>query len=163
LDETLVHTETWTKGKQYDNIILFHQPIRQPTYDEESEAASTEDNDIILGINIRPNIKILIDHLRSKNFNIGVFSAGKCNYVEAVLKAVHLDKQIDLVLARDFCISFDQFFIKDLDIFPLDWEVKLIDNCIYSFSKNLDRGLLMTSFYDSKTDNEVEYIIKAFN
>jgi len=158
LDETLVHSEIWRSGVNYDKQIVIHQAIENNLEGNNNETMLP----ILLGVNVRPMIKSFIELLEKENYNIGIFSAGEENYVRAILKELCLEKHFKLVLTREFCIKVKDFYIKDLDVFPRQWEVKLIDNCIFSFCTNLSQGLLVSTYFDSKKEMEIENLMTLF-
>lgn len=157
LDETLIHTESYIESKKnlYDKIISF------VTTNEEGK-----ENIDYYGVFVRPKVEDFLIWAKN-NFSLAIFTASEMNYAEKVLKEVDLLKYFDFVLDRSYTIEVKGFMVKDMSIFNSTYDklnALLVDNNIYSFANSLKQGILISSFYDDKNDDELkelkEYIEK---
>ena len=96
----------------------------------------------------------------NKYFEVGIFTASVKEYADAVISYLDPDnKLIKFRLYRNNCINFnDSFTIKDLRIFPnIDLKkIVLLDNSMYSFTTQINNGILINSFFNDKNDNELQ-------
>lgn len=144
LDETLVHAdfEGEFPSSSYDANITFRG----------------NDEQITVGIFIRNCLNEFLQEV-SKEFEIGVFTASKKEYADSVLN--YLDPQniyFKFRLYRNNCINVNGASIKDLRIFKnsIKYEnVVIVDNSMYSFANQLSNGILINSFFNDKTDNDL--------
>lgn len=148
LDETLIHSETFEESRKnlYDKIISF--PI---TNDEGKEEIET------YGIFIRPKVEEFLNWVK-QHFTLAIFTAAEMNYAEKVLKVVGIFDYFETILDRSSTINVKGFMVKDMSIFNSTYEklnALLIDNNIYSFSNSLKQGILISSFYEDKNDDEL--------
>ena len=145
LDETLIHAEypiKTTNINKYDTIIRFKS-------DDEYEE---------LGIYLRTGVRQFLSFLNC-HFNIAIFTASEKVYADTIIRYLDPNKNIfKFCLYRNHCINVnDLICIKDLRIID-NIDIKktvLIDNNIYSFSSQLNNGILINSFYDDKNDIEL--------
>ena len=145
LDETLIHAEYPIKTaniNKYDTIIRFKS-------DDEYEE---------LGIYLRTGVRQFLSFLNC-HFNIAIFTASEKVYADTIIRYLDPNKNIfKFCLYRNHCINVnDLICIKDLRIID-NIDIKktvLIDNNIYSFSSQLNNGILINSFYDDKNDIEL--------
>lgn len=145
LDETLIHAEYPIK---VENINKYDTIIRFKTDNEYEE----------LGIYLRTGVRQFLSFL-SCHFNIAIFTASEKVYADAIIRYLDPNKNIfKFCLYRNHCINVnDLICIKDLRIID-NIDIKktvLIDNNIYSFTSQLNNGILINSFYDDKTDIEL--------
>lgn len=148
LDETLIHSEIFDESRQslYDKIVSF--PI---TTEEGKEEIET------FGIFIRPKVEEFLKWVK-QHFTLAIFTAAEMNYAEKVLKVVGIFDYFETILDRSSTINVKGFMIKDMSIFNSTYEklnALIIDNNIYSFSNSLKQGILISSFYEDKNDNEL--------
>lgn len=141
LDETLIHADI-------DNI-----------YPECDFQIEIELNQIkaLIKIILRPYLYDLLEYA-SEFFNIIIFTAGTKDYADKIIDYIDPNKKyIKHRLYRDSCFEFHNFYIKDLNLInEIDLkQVIIVDNCIFSFMKNLRNGILVTSFYNNKSDDEL--------
>ena len=145
LDETLIHSDTLGQFDKHDAVInLF-----------------LDDSEIEFGLLIRPYCIEFLE-FASANFNVILFTAGHKLYAEAVLKYLDPNKQyFHLTLFRDSCIEFRSFFIKDLSILPTfgPKDLVIVDNCLFSFAKNLSNGILISTYYCDENDYELNNLV----
>jgi Dullard-like phosphatase family protein len=144
LDETLIHSEYDIKDKdinKYDSIIRY----------KDNSSGSNELYEV--GIFIRNGVKKFLSIL-NEYFVVGVFTASEKDYADAIIK--YLDpnnKIIKFCLYRNNCININDLInIKDLRIIKdidLDKTV-LIDNNMYSFTTQLNNGILIIHFMEIK-------------
>lgn len=141
LDETLIHADI-------DNIY--------PDCDFQIEIELNQIKALIKII-LRPYLYDLLEYA-SEFFNIIVFTAGTKDYADKIIDYIDPNKKyIKNRLYRDSCFEFHNFYIKDLNLIS-DIDLKqviIVDNCIFSFMKNLRNGILVTSFYNNKSDDEL--------
>lgn len=95
----------------------------------------------------------------SRIYEVFVFTASNSCYADAVLD--HIDpgkKYISHRLYRESCIQTQQgMYVKDLRVIGnrnLD-DMLLVDNASYSFGLQLDSGVPIIPFYDSRQDIEL--------
>lgn len=143
LDETLIRCDfPINPYKQYDFVI------------EEME----------FGIHIRPNLINFLEET-SKLFNLVIFSAGNNQYVETILKKANIRDYFYLVLTKSECIKVsDEIYIKDLTIIEElnkqiflslsnSKEIIIVDNNMLSFAKQIEQGILISSYIGNKNDD----------
>ena len=157
LDETLVHCQA-KNIEECQHII---------------EVKISEYKKAKIGVNIRPNWEKALDII-SKDYIIVVFTASHSLYANAVLNFMDKeDKYFKYRLFRNNCTSVNingsYTYIKDLSVFK-DIDLKdmiIIDNSVVSFAFNLDNGLPILPYYNSKKDNELlccaYYLISIFD
>lgn len=95
----------------------------------------------------------------SKLFEVFVFTASNSCYADVVLDYLDPErKMISHRLYRESCVQIPNgMFIKDLRVIGgRDIEnMVLVDNASYSFGLQLDQGVPIVPFYDSKQDIEL--------
>ena len=180
LDETLIHAdfdEEFSKD-EYDKIIKFKaknevEDEKREKNIEDSDSTScclseAEDDDIhTVGIFVRNGVKDFLEEV-NKYFEVGIFTASVKEYADAVISFLDPEnKLIKFRLYRNNCINFnDSFTVKDLRIFNnVDLKkIVLLDNSMYSFASQINNGILINTFINDKSDNELynalEYLIK---
>ena len=187
LDETLIHSDfnleyINDKRIKYDAIIKFKET--QEEFEENSEdyydkirkkfdiPFLNEEREYKVGIFVRKGAKEFLTEV-SKYFEVGIFTASVKEYADAVIDFLDPNKNlIKFRLYRNNCINVnDRIFVKDLRIIKgVDiTDIILLDNSIYSFSAQLNNGILVNSFYNDKNDIELynvlgyllNYIVKA--
>ena len=149
LDETLVHAEYPIEKEninKYDTIIRFKS---ENEYEE-------------IGVFLRTGVRQFLSFL-SCHFNIAIFTASEKPYADAIIRYLDPNKNIfKFCLYRNHCINVnDLICIKDLRIID-NIDIKktvLIDNNIYSFTSQLNNGILINSFYDDKNDIELYNVL----
>ena len=100
----------------------------------------------------------------SKLFEIIIFTASNSCYADVVLD--YLDPERRLIshrLYRESCVQMSNgMFIKDLRVIGgRDIEqMVLVDNASYSFGFQLEQGIPVVPFYDSKQDIELLTLAK---
>lgn len=189
LDETLIHTDFEEifeddENIKYDAKISFyseekenglnrHCNLEKDENDNESEITDEESKDDsnkkvlnIVGIFLRPGVKKFLKEV-SENFEVGIFTASVPEYADAVIKYLDPEnKYIKFRLYRNNCVNVgDLLRVKNLNIIkniPLK-KVVLVDNNIYSFTAQLNNGILINSFYTDKKDNELANVLSYLN
>lgn len=147
LDETLIHTEHFLEKNEnrYDKTFLM--PFINSQGEKEEEK---------MGVYIRPGVYDFLDWVKNY-FKLVIFTAAQKSYAEKVLEVTELSKYFEFVYAREYSISVKGFAVKDLSIFNSKYEKLnslIVDNNIFSFANSLSQGVLISSFYDDKTDEE---------
>lgn len=172
LDETLIHADfdeeyAEDKSLKYDTIIKFitKNENAYENFEDEIEEEKTEEEEEIehsVGIFVRNGVKEFLEEV-NQYFDIGIFTASAKEYADAVIAFLDPDKKlIKYRLYRNNCINFnDSFSIKDLRILKgVDLKnVILVDNSMYSFTTQLQNGILINSFYCDKNDTELYNVL----
>jgi len=138
LDETLAHC----------SIKNVHLSDYQITIVQENGMET------LIGVNIRPHTISCLTEL-SKYFELIVFTASHRNYADRVIDIFDPSRTLfSHRLFRDSCIQINKgLYIKDLRILNRDLsKVLLVDNFILSFAFQLDNGVPIIPFYNSKAD-----------
>lgn len=141
LDETLIHTDFDYKFDKHDVYLKL----------------TLEDNmESILPINIRPYLYEFLE-FTTNHFEIAVFSASCKEYAEMITKHLDPDKRFfRYVFSRESCIIYKKLYLKFIDIFDVNPKnCVIVDNSLFSFAYNLSNGILVTSFYDDKDDDDL--------
>ena len=142
LDETLIHADFDAKYTGHDYTITFMY----------------EDEKVNVPIFIRPNLNEFLESV-NELFEIVIFTAAKKEYADAVLNFLDPDsKFFKLRFYRENCINIkNKVFIKDLRIFKNrnQENIIILDNSMYSFGNQLSNGILINSFYNDKSDKEL--------
>ena len=187
LDETLVHADfdeefANKENIKYDAKITFYSEDnsekrekidKNEKYEKDlvDESILTDDdskdlsNSKILntvGIFLRPGVKQFLEEV-SKYFEVGIFTASVPEYADAVINYLDPEnKFIKFRLYRNNCINVkDLLRVKNLKIFqniPLK-KIILVDNNMYSFTPQLNNGILINSFIYDKDDNELANVL----
>jgi len=148
LDETLVHCES-NNFENCEIILPFH----------------IKSSFKKLGINLRPNLKKALLEIK-KYFLIVVYTASHKILAEPILDFIDPQKTIfSSRLYRHNCyqtmLENEIIYIKDLRIFN-NFDLKnilIVDNCVISFTFQLDNGIPMLPFYNNKNDDELMILV----
>ena len=144
LDETLIHADldyTYEGKIKYDTVLYFD---------------SDEENNIPIPLIIRPEMYQFLNYA-SKEFDLVIFTASDQQYADTIINYIEKDKKyFKMRLYRNNCIFIEPgLYIKDLRIFS-DYkkmeDIIILDNSLFSFANQLNNGILITSFFDDKTD-----------
>ncbi|OMJ86642.1 hypothetical protein SteCoe_11791 [Stentor coeruleus] len=139
LDETLVHSS--------------QQPIENP---DNIVTLSNGTNTRTFFVKYRPG---LMEFLRKvlKVFELVIYTASTKEYAEQVINKLDPQRKIlKYRLYRDDCIQIGGHFVKDLSRLGRDLsQVVILDNSITSFAHHLDNGILILSWFDDPSDNEL--------
>jgi Dullard-like phosphatase family protein len=178
LDETLIHADfneefANDENIKYDAVISFYSEEKssndlkddddQSTIsDDDSKDYSYERKLNTVGIFLRPGVKLFLEEV-SKYFEVGIFTASVPEYADAVINYLDPDnKFIKFRLYRNNCINVgDLLRVKNLKILkniPLN-KIILVDNNMYSFTPQLNNGILINSFFNDKNDNELSNVL----
>ena len=151
IDETLVHSDIdftlKEKNKTYDTILHFN---------------SEDETNIPIPLIIRPGTKKFLD-FAVKEFELVVFTASEKQYADAIVDYIEKDKKyFKMRLYRDHCLFIEPgLYIKDLRIFS-DFkkleDIIILDNSLFSFTNQLNNGILITSFFDDMNDTFLENV-----
>jgi Dullard-like phosphatase family protein len=184
LDETLIHADfdeefANSQSIKYDNKISFYSEENcldrnsllkdddnESTSDDDSKDYSNEKILNVVGIFLRPGVRQFLEEV-SKNFDVGIFTASVPEYANAVINYLDPDnKFIKFRLYRNNCVNVGNLLkVKNLNIFkniPIK-KIIMLDNNIYSFSAQLNNGILINSFYNDKNDNELSNVLNYLN
>ena len=177
LDETLIHSDfnleyLNDKKVKYDTIIKFKdtesdfEENYEDYYDMRRKKLKhelfNEEKEYKVGVFIRKGAKEFLTEV-SKYFVIGIFTASVKAYADAVIDYLDPNKNlIQFRLYRNNCINVnDKIFVKDLRIIKgVDIkDIILLDNSIYSFSAQINNGILVNSFFNDKNDIELYNVL----
>jgi Dullard-like phosphatase family protein len=122
-----------------------------------------------VGINIRPYLKETLDIL-SKNYIMIIYTASHQSYADAVVDYIDPEKKyFKQRLYRQNCLRVQMeeefIYVKDLRLLE-NIDLKrtiIIDNSLLSFAFQLDNGIPILPYYDSKSDNEFISLINYLN
>ena len=121
-----------------------------------------EEKEYKVGVFIRKGAKEFLTEV-SKYFVVGIFTASVKAYADAVIDYLDPNKNlIQFRLYRNNCINVnDKIFVKDLRIIKgIDIkDIILLDNSIYSFSAQINNGILVNSFFNDKNDIELYNVL----
>ena len=177
LDETLIHSDfnleyLNDKKVKYDTIIKFKdtesdfEENYEDYYDMRRKKLKhelfNEEKEYKVGVFIRKGAKEFLTEV-SKYFVVGIFTASVKAYADAVIEYLDPNKNlIQFRLYRNNCINVnDKIFVKDLRIIKgIDIkDIILLDNSIYSFSAQINNGILVNSFFNDKNDIELYNVL----
>ena len=177
LDETLIHSDfnleyLNDKKVKYDTIIKFKdtesdfEENYEDYYDMRRKKLKhelfNEEKEYKVGVFIRKGAKEFLTEV-SKYFVVGIFTASVKAYADAVIDYLDPNKNlIQFRLYRNNCINInDKIFVKDLRIIKgIDIkDIILLDNSIYSFSAQINNGILVNSFFNDKNDIELYNVL----
>jgi CTD small phosphatase-like protein 2 len=177
LDETLIHSDfnleyLNDKKVKYDTIIKFKdtesdfEENYEDYYDMRRKKLKhelfNEEKEYKVGVFIRKGAKEFLTEV-SKYFVVGIFTASVKAYADAVIDYLDPNKNlIQFRLYRNNCINVnDKIFVKDLRIIKgIDIkDIILLDNSIYSFSSQINNGILVNSFFNDKNDIELYNVL----
>ena len=138
----------------------------ESTSDDDSKDYSNEKILNVVGIFLRPGVRQFLEEV-SKNFEVGIFTASVPEYANAVINYLDPDnKFIKFRLYRNNCVNVGNLLkVKNLNIFKNipNKKIIMLDNNIYSFSAQLNNGILINSFYNDKNDNELSNVLNYLN
>jgi CTD nuclear envelope phosphatase 1 len=149
IDETLVHSE-----------LIVEQNVPRPdkahiSYDRKLEFPNPNGTFDVYGIRYRPFLMEFL-HRMSKLYDLALYTASAQDYGNAV--ANELDPAGTLFVARLFrenCLHVNGVNVKSMKNFEGS-DVYLVDNLIYSFPFDLDKGIPICPFVDDTMDVELK-------
>lgn len=145
LDETLIHSEEKKPGVKYDAELQLTNPRGIVEH---------------IGVRIRPYCTEFLERM-SQKFEVVVFTAGKQEYAEQVIKKLDPhNKYFTFSLFRQNCSKAHQFHIKDFRVIG-NRKIKnmvLVDNLLYSFAANFENGIPIKPYIMGKDDWELMYL-----
>ena len=149
IDETLVHSE-----------LIVEQNVPKPekadvAYDRQLKFPNPNGTFDVYGIRFRPFLMEFL-HRMSKLYDLALYTASAEDYGNAV--ANELDPAGTLFVARLFrqhCIHVNGVNVKSMKNFEGN-DAYLVDNLIYSFPFDLDRGIPICPFVDDAMDVELK-------
>ena len=155
LDETLVHCTGDIK-------------LKKETYQHSINLTLPGNKEVTLGINIRPFWKKTMNLIK-RHYHIVIFTASHQAYADAVLDFMDPNKKyFKYRLYRNNCslVNVDgaQFYVKDLDIFNEDYDLKdivIIDNSVLSFIYHLENGIPIVPYYNEDKDGAL-YVVGLY-
>lgn len=140
LDETLIHSDINNEFDCAETVISINV---------NNESSS-------FGLIVRPYVSEFLQ-FASERFNLVIFTAGVKDYADPIIDYLDPDNTyFALRLYRDSCTQYENFFIKDLTILNIPIEqCVLLDNCIYSFAKDVQSGILISTFHNNMEDKDL--------
>ena len=155
LDETLVHCTGDIK-------------LNKETYQHSIDFTLPGNKEVTMGINIRPFWKKTLNLIK-RHYHIVIFTASHQAYADAVLDFMDPNKKyFKYRLYRNNCslVNVDgaQFYVKDLDIFNEDYDLKdivIIDNSVLSFIYHLENGIPIVPYYNEDKDGSL-YVVGLY-
>ncbi len=154
MDETLIHSEEYDHNKdqrghpkRYDFVIEMQSGNRKQK----------------IGVYIRPYCLEFLQRLK-QNFEVVIFTAARQDYADKILDK--LDPRGTIFSGRMYrqnCTVVDGTHIKDFTVVKNrnKQDMMLVDNLIYSYAGDLERGIHISNFYDDKSDRELEYLAEV--
>jgi len=156
LDETLAHSE-YKNIKNSQHILTIKLP---------------SEKSVKIGLNIRPHLMEALKEI-SQNYYIVIYTASDHHYADTVLDFIDKNKEFfKYRLYRRNCKfmkdKFDdkiKFYCKDLEIFEgIDLkDMVIIDNSILSYALQLNNGIPIMPYKDSKNDFELMFLAGYLN
>lgn len=124
----------------------------------------------LIDVNLRPFLHEALAYFREKNFQICVYTAGKREYAEPILREIEKEnKYFSQILYRDSCVDVrlnnSNFFLKDLKkLENCDLgKTFLVDNSLLSFTLQLDNGIPICDYTgtieEQKNDQELVVLL----
>lgn len=174
LDETIVHTEIINISEidlsNYDKYNIntnngFFFLNKHDKQDNSSVITSFYDDEIkeivYFKVFFRPNLSEFLKEVKGFSFEIGIFTASLKIYADTIIdlieKYFNLNNTFSFRLYKESCIKIGQATIKDLRVIVncSISDIIIVDNSLYSFMNQLSNGILVTSYYNNKNDNEL--------
>lgn len=155
LEQTLIHSVVNPQeNKNFDDVIETEIEMKK----------------VKIGIRIRPYLKEALQEI-SKNFILVVFSHKKKIYSDILINYIDPDNTVfKLRLYRENCLKIEsadgeKFYIKDLRIFDTipTSRIIIIDKSVISFAFQIDNGIPILPFTESRTDNELKILVSYLN
>jgi CTD small phosphatase-like protein 2 len=145
MDETIIHSEEWKAGVNYDEVVEIINPM-----------GKTEK----IGVFVRPYCLEFLERM-AKKFEIVIMTAAREDYASKVINLLDpTGKLVSGRLYRQHCSNADGSLVKDFRVIgnrKLE-NIILVDNLIYSFAANLDNGIHIKSYVSGRDDYELEYL-----
>lgn len=146
LDETLVHSDfDLLYPGTYDTTVTFEDTLTKEK--------------ISVGVYFRKDLEQFLRTMKSF-FELAIFTSSVKEYADAIIDSFDKSNEFfSFRLYRESCIYLNNVYIKDLNVVSeYGYELKdvvLVDNSLYSFAGQINNGILISSFYDSKDDCEL--------
>jgi CTD small phosphatase-like protein 2 len=145
LDETLVHCSTDASEIRNPDFI-FHVEFQGVVY--------------TVNCRKRPGVDEFLEYVRGR-FEVVVFTASQKVYADKLLDI--LDASHEVIhhrVFRDDCTNVEGNYLKDLSVLGRDLRsVLIVDNSPQAFAFQLDNGVPILSWFDSRSDRELYKII----
>lgn len=153
MDETLVHCSKNNIGEHKLKI-----PVSKKEFIDVSK--NNINKKFQASFFVRPYAKQILKRL-SSYFEIIIFTASHRFYADRIIS--FLDPEgvyVSHRVFRDHCfLSKQGVYIKDLRIFNRKMkDILLVDNAAYSFAFQIDNGIPIIPFYNSKEDAELLFL-----
>lgn len=160
LDETLIHSEDYVPGRNYDYVFVMDNLTFPHKKDE-------------IGVFFRPYLMEFLEKL-SKKFELVIFTAGRQDYADHILNRIDPENKFFAHrLYRQHCDLVEGSMIgtkKDLHIKCLQLlsnrkkeDLLIVDNLVYSYALDLENGIPIRSYINGKNDCELEFLADALS
>ena len=156
LDETLAHSE-YKNIKNSQHILTIKLP---------------SEKSVKIGLNIRPHLMEALKEI-SQNYYIVIYTASDHHYADTVLDFIDKNKEFfkyrlyrrNCKFMKDKSDESIKFYVKDLEIFEgIDLkDMVIIDNSILSYALQLNNGIPIMPYKDSKKDFELMFLAGYLN
>jgi len=145
LDETLVHCST-DAGEVKTPDFIFHVEFQGVVY--------------TVNCKKRPGLDEFLEYIKGR-FEVVVFTASQRVYADKLLDILDPTKEVfQYRLFRDDCTNVEGNYLKDLSVLGRDLRsTVIIDNSPQAFAFQLDNGIPILSWFESKHDRELFKVI----
>lgn len=151
MDETLIHSEELDLSKTQKN-----HPNK---YDFLIEMETNQRVQKI-GVHVRPHCMEFLRRMKQK-FELVIFTAARQDYADKILDFIDPRGEIfSGRMYRQHCTQIEGSYIKDFSVVKnrRKSDMILVDNLIYSYAADLERGVHIQNFYDDQSDTELLYL-----
>jgi len=99
-------------------------------------------------------------------YEIVIFTAARQDYADKILNLI--DPQNEFFsgrMYRQHCTLIEGSYVKDFSVVKnrRKTDMFLVDNLIYSYASDLERGIHIQNFYDDKNDKELHYLTSVLD
>lgn len=145
LDETLVHCSTDPYEVRHPDFV-FYVDFHGTTYTVNALK--------------RPGLEEFLEYVKNK-FEVVIFTASQKVYADKLLDILDPSREaIHHRVFRDDCTNVEGNYLKDLTVLGRDLDRTLIiDNSPQAFAFQLDNGVPILSWFESKSDRELFKVI----
>ena len=151
LDDTLIHS--------FSLLVQENRPFHTPN----TRYISLKNVNITF--EVRPHLYEMLTTL-SNHYELIIFTASQKSYADRILDMIDpSNKWFNHRLYRNDCAANECVLVKDLRVLKRDLKkVVMVDNCMLSFSSQIDNGIPVSSYKGGSMDTELsslmEYLMK---